>query len=120
MAEGDFAAAIEAELTTSLATLGIEQVDLYLLHRDSPAFAVGTIIDALNTELRRGRVRAIGTSNWQYERIEQANAYAREHGLHGFAMISNNLALARPALPLCRSTTPSSTTLSRCTDSYTA
>ena len=89
--EGDFAVAIEAELTTSLEMLGTDQVDLYLLHRDSRAFAVGTIIDALNAELRRGRVRAIGASNWEYERIEQANAYAREHGLHGFSMISNNL-----------------------------
>ena len=97
--EGDFAVAIEAELTTSLEMLGTDQVDLYLLHRDSRAFAVGTIIDALNAELRRGRVRAIGASNWEYERIEQANAYARKHGLHGFSMISNNLALARPALP---------------------
>ena len=100
--EGDFAVAIEAELTTSLEMLGTDQADLYLLHRDSRAFAVGTIIDALNAELRRGRVRAIGASNWEYERIEQANAYAREHGLHGFSMISNNLALARPALPFQR------------------
>ena len=97
--EGDFAAAIEAELGTSLEVLGVEQVDLYLLHRDSPAFDVGTIVEALNRELRRGRVRALGASNWEYDRIEQANAYARDHGLQGFSLISNHLALARPAEP---------------------
>ena len=97
--EGDFAAAIEAELSTSLEVLGTEQVDLYLLHRDSLAFDVGTIMEALNGELRRGRVRALGASNWEYDRIEQANAYARDRGLQGFSVISNNLALARPALP---------------------
>jgi aryl-alcohol dehydrogenase-like predicted oxidoreductase len=97
--EGDFAATIEAELSTSLEVLGTEQVELYLLHRDSPAFEVGTIIEALNVELRRGRVRAIGASNWEYDRIEQANAYARERGLQGFGVISNHLALARSAQP---------------------
>ena len=96
---GDFAAVIEAELSTSLEVLGTEQVELYLLHRDSPAFDVGTIIEALNRELRRGRIRAIGASNWEYDRIEQANAYARARGLHGFGVISNHLALARSAQP---------------------
>ena len=96
---GDFAAVIESELSTSLEVLGTDQVELYLLHRDSLAFDVGTIIEALNTELRRGRVQAIGASNWEYDRIEQANAYAREHGLQGFAVISNHLALARSAAP---------------------
>ena len=96
---GDFAAVIEAELSTSLEVLGTEQVELYLLHRDSLAFDVGTIIEALNTELRRGRVQAIGASNWEYDRIEQANAYARERGLQGFSVISNHLALARSAAP---------------------
>ena len=97
--DGDFAATIEAELTTSLEVLGTDQVDLYLLHRDSLAFDVGTIIEALNAELRRGRVRAIGASNWEYDRIEQANAYARDRGLQGFSAVSNHLALARSALP---------------------
>ena len=97
--EGDFATTIEAELGTSLAVLGVEQVDLYLLHRDSPAFDVGTIMEALNAELRRGRARALGASNWEYHRIEQANGYARERGLQGFSVISNHLALARPAEP---------------------
>ena len=96
---GDFAAVIEAELSTSLEVLGTEQVELYLLHRDSPAYDVGTIIEALNRELRRGRVRAIGASNWRYDRIEQANSYARERGLRGFGVISNHLALARSAQP---------------------
>ena len=96
---GEFGAVIEAELGTSLEVLGVEQVDLYLLHRDSPACDVGTIIEALNRELRCGRVRALGASNWEYDRIEQANAYARERGLQGFSVISNHLALARPAEP---------------------
>ena len=97
--EGDFGAVIETEVGTSLEVLGVEQVDLYLLHRDSPAFDVGTIMEALNAELRRGRVRALGASNWEYHRIEQANAYARKRGLQGFSLISNHLALARPAEP---------------------
>ena len=60
--EGDFAAAIEAELSTSLEVLGVEQVDLYLLHRDSLAFDVGTIMEAV--ERGAGWSNAAHANGW--------------------------------------------------------
>jgi aryl-alcohol dehydrogenase-like predicted oxidoreductase len=44
-------------------------------------------------------VRAYGGSNWSTERIEAANAYAREHGKHPFVVSSPNVALAVPKEP---------------------
>jgi len=99
LARADFARTIEDELSKSLKTLGVDHVDLYLLHRDSPTVPVAEIMDVLNVEFRRGRVRALGASNWEYQRIAAANDYARREGLQGFAAVSNNLSLAAPSGP---------------------
>jgi aryl-alcohol dehydrogenase-like predicted oxidoreductase len=57
-------------------------------------------VEALNLELRAGRVRAFGGSNWSLERVGEANAYARAHGLVGFSAVSNNFSLARMVDPV--------------------
>lgn len=88
---------LRSELDTSLGKLGIDCVDVYLLHRDNQQMDVGSILEPLNEELSRGRVRAIGASNWEYRRLREAADYADRHGLAGFAVVSNNLSLARPA-----------------------
>ncbi|MFH1572021.1 MAG: aldo/keto reductase, partial [Gemmatimonadota bacterium] len=88
---------LHEELDQSLARLGVEYVDLYFLHRDNQEMPVGRLLGPLNEELRRGRVRAIGASNWEYRRVREAVAYARDHGLTGFAAVSNTISLAVPA-----------------------
>lgn len=87
---------ILCDFRDSAARLRIETFDLYLLHRDDPGVPVGPIMQALNSLVRDGRVGALGASNWRIDRIEQANNYAREHGLRGFEVISNQFSLAVP------------------------
>lgn len=87
---------IAADLAQSLDRLGVEAVDLYLLHRDDLAVPVAEIIEALNVHLAAGRVRSIGASNWSPARVDEANAYATRRGLSGFAVVSNYFGLARP------------------------
>ena len=99
LSQEDFAPTIERELAQSLQLLGIDQVDLYMLHRDSPTVPVGAIMECLNRLREQGRVNALGASNWEYDRIAEANDYARKHGLVGFSSISNNISLAKPAAP---------------------
>ena len=65
-----------------------------MLHRDDPHLPVGPIIEALNEHVRAGRVRALGASNWTCARIDEANAYAADHGLAGFCCSSPHLSLA--------------------------
>jgi aryl-alcohol dehydrogenase-like predicted oxidoreductase len=69
-------------------------VDLYLLHRDDPSMPVGPIVEALNEHRDAGRLRAFGASNWTCARIDEANEYARDHGLEGFTCSSVHLSLA--------------------------
>ncbi len=86
---------IAADLHDSLARLGFDYIDLYVLHRDDPAVPVGPIVEALNEQQVAGRIRAFGGSNWTHERIAEANRYAADHGLTGFAVASPNFSLAR-------------------------
>jgi aryl-alcohol dehydrogenase-like predicted oxidoreductase len=85
---------IAADLETSLARLGVEAIDLYLLHRDDPAVPVGPIVEALDAHRRAGKIRAYGGSNWSHQRIAEANAHAAAHGLAPFAASSPNFSLA--------------------------
>ncbi len=75
---------IAADIDDSLSRLQIDTIDLYWLHRDDPRVPVGEIIDMLNAEKQRGRIRTFGGSNWTTQRLAEANAYAAEHGVAGF------------------------------------
>ncbi len=86
--------AITHDLLISLERLGTEYIDLYALHRDNEAVPVEPLIDTLNEHLAAGRIRALGASNWSWQRIQEANDYAAANGLQGFSFNSPNLSLA--------------------------
>jgi len=85
---------IAADLHDTLARMKVDYVDMLVLHRDDPAVPVGPIVEALNLHVREGKIKAFGGSNWSHERIGEANAYAREHGLVPFALSNPQLSLA--------------------------
>lgn len=91
---------IHSDLNDSLERLGTDYVDLYILHRDNPEVPVGEIVEALNEEHAKGRIRAFGGSNWSHHRIAEANEYAYAHNLVPFAVSNPNLSLARPNEPM--------------------
>jgi aryl-alcohol dehydrogenase-like predicted oxidoreductase len=76
---------IAADIDDSLSRLAVDTIDLYWLHRDDPRVEAGAIVEMLNGEVKRGRIRAFGGSNWTSQRFDEANRYARERGLDGFA-----------------------------------
>lgn len=87
---------IAADLNESLDHLGLETIDLYWLHADSPGVAVEPIIDALIAHQKAGRIRYFGASNWTPERIQAAQAYAASIGHKGFAAVQPFWGLATP------------------------
>ena len=87
---------IKCDLDESLDRLHTDYIDLYLLHRDDPQIPVATIIEYLNQEIEAGRILAFGASNWTHLRIQEANEYAVQNELIGFAVSSSNLSLAVP------------------------
>jgi predicted dehydrogenase/aryl-alcohol dehydrogenase-like predicted oxidoreductase len=86
---------ITRQLHESLERLGTDHVDLYLMHRDNPAVGVGEFIDVLDGHRRAGLMSAYGGSNWTIDRFTEANRYARSHGKHPLAVLSNHFGLAR-------------------------
>ena len=90
---------IEADLTASLARLGVPSVDLYLVHRDDPSVPVGVILEALAAHVAAGRVTAYGVSNWTLARLDEALAYIDAHGLPPLACSSSYFGLASPVEP---------------------
>ncbi len=88
-------ARISADIDDSLGRLQCDTIALYYLHRDDERVPVGEIITALNDEIKRGRLKALGASNWSCARIEAANHYARENGLTGFAISQPRWSLAQ-------------------------
>jgi aryl-alcohol dehydrogenase-like predicted oxidoreductase len=55
----------------SLKRLGVETIDLYWLHRDDEATSAEDYIDALDSLVKAGKVRAIGASNFKPARFEE-------------------------------------------------
>ncbi|HET8640657.1 MAG TPA: aldo/keto reductase [Pseudonocardiaceae bacterium] len=101
--------AVATELDVTLETLGVDRVELYLLHRDDPAVPAGEFVDALQAEVAAGRIGAYGGSNWTAGRLAEANAYASAHGHDGMVAVSNHFSLAEPDEPLypgCEATPP--------------
>lgn len=87
---------IASDLDDSLERLALDSIPLYYMHRDDGATPVSEIIEALNHEVRRGRVRFLGASNWSVARIAAANEYASTHGLQGFVVSQVQWSLAEP------------------------
>lgn len=91
---------LASDVSDSLSRLRREALDLFYLHRDDPRVPVGEIIEMLNAEVRRGRIRYFGASNWTCERLDAANAYAAAQGVQGFVASEPLWNLAQPENPL--------------------
>ncbi|MCR9259531.1 MAG: aldo/keto reductase [Pseudomonadaceae bacterium] len=91
---------ISKELDVSLQRLQSNYVDIYFLHRDNLDVPVAEFVDALNDEVKAGRIRTFGGSNWSVERVKEANDYAASKGLQGFSAVSNNFSLAQMNEPI--------------------
>jgi len=84
------------DLTGSLQRLQREYIDLYWLHRDDPTIPVGEILEPLGAQVRAGKIRAFGCSNWRTARMREAWHYANDHQLHGFVANQPMWSLAQP------------------------
>lgn len=89
---------IESDLDESLRALGVDVIDIYWLHRDDMARPVEDIMETLSTLITKGKVRAVGCSNWKAERIEEANRVALANGFATFSssQIQWSLAASTP------------------------
>ena len=86
---------ITQELLAGLDGLGMDRVDVWLMHRDNPEVPVGEIVDVLNEHQAAGRMTLFGVSNWSLPRLLEAREYAERNGRSYFSVVSNQFSLAR-------------------------
>ena len=95
--------ALDQDIDESLTNLQTDHIDLYWLHRDEPSRPVSEIMETLNDNVKKGKIRYPGCSNWLPGRIAEANDYARAHRLIPFVGNQFEWSLARmfkPETPL--------------------
>lgn len=86
---------IIGDLDLSLEAIGTDYTDIHILHRDDPKLPVDEIMQALDSQVKAGKIKAIGTSNWSVGRINQANQYAAKNSLTPFSISQTNFSLAQ-------------------------
>lgn len=92
---------IGKQLTQTLDRLKTDHVDVYFMHRDNPEVPVGEFVDAMDAEVKAGRIRGpFGGSNWTRERLDAAIAYAERTGKTKPGAFSNNFSLAEMIDPI--------------------
>lgn len=101
---------IGKQLAQSLDRLRTDHVDIYFMHRDNPDVPVGEFVDAMDREVKAGRIRGpFGGSNWTMERMDEAIAYADRTGKQKPGALSNNFSLAEMLEPIWAGCVTSST-----------
>ena len=93
------------EVEGSLERLGVERLDLYLTHEPDPETPIEETLRALDELVRAGKVRAIGASNLDGVKLEEALETSERLGLARFGWVQNEFSLlqqeANGVLPVC-------------------
>ena len=97
---------IRRQVDGSLARLGVERVDLYLIHDPDPDTPIEDTLEALDELVRLGKVGAVGTSNMSGAELEEALDASEESGFVRFEWVQNAYSLLErgdeeDVLPLC-------------------
>jgi aryl-alcohol dehydrogenase-like predicted oxidoreductase len=73
--------------------LGVDHIDLYLLHQPDSATPIVDTLAAMNRLLEQGKVLEIGCSNFSAAQLDEAARAAADNGLRGFACVQNQFSL---------------------------
>jgi aryl-alcohol dehydrogenase-like predicted oxidoreductase len=84
---------IRRELAGSLARLGLERAELYLIHAPDPDTPLELTLRTLDELVREGKVGAIGASNVDAEYLERALALSDAEELARFQWVQNSYSL---------------------------
>lgn len=99
--------AIQREIDGSLRRLGTEYLDLYIIHRFDYETPIEETMEALNDQIKAGKVRAIGASAMYGYQFYNMQLAAQKHGWAQFQTMENHYNLLyredeRELIPICR------------------
>jgi aryl-alcohol dehydrogenase-like predicted oxidoreductase len=81
------------QIEGSLERLGVERVDLYLIHAPDPDTPLEETLGAFDELVRAGKVGAIGASNVDRAYLEEALAISEREGFVRFGWVQNSYSL---------------------------
>jgi aryl-alcohol dehydrogenase-like predicted oxidoreductase len=84
---------VRRQIEGSLERLGVDHVDLYVIHEPDPDTPVGDTLEALDGLVRAGKVRAVGTSNMDSAQLDEALKASDERGTIRFDWVQNSFSL---------------------------
>jgi len=87
---------VAAEVDRARELLGVDRLDVFVLHRDDPSLPVAAWADALLEQVAAGTIGAFGVSNWTVARLRDLH---REVGNGALRVFSNHFSLATMVSP---------------------
>ena len=98
---------VENMLNASLKNLGMDYIDLYILHAWDANTPLYETMEGLNNAVKSGKVRAIGISNCFAWQLAKANALAEKEGFAKFVSVQGHYNLIfreeeREMAPMCK------------------
>ncbi len=85
---------VASEVDKALGLLGLDRIDVFILHRDDPSLPVAAFADALLEQVAGGRVGAFGVSNWTIPRLRELHDHLERDGENRLVALSNHFSLA--------------------------
>lgn len=97
---------IMRQIEASLRRLGVDHLDMYLIHEPDPDTPLEETLRALDDLIHQGKIRYIGASNMPAWLLVRALWLSDKYNLHRFQWVQNSYSLLerddeREMLPLC-------------------
>ncbi len=91
-------ALVSVEVDRARSLLGVDLLDVFVLHRDDPGYPVAAFADALREQVERGAIASFGVSNWMLARY-QALRVSLGAPADRLRVFSNHFSLATMVTP---------------------
>jgi aryl-alcohol dehydrogenase-like predicted oxidoreductase len=85
---------VSSELDKARGLLGVDRIDVFVLHRDDPSLPVAAFADALLEQVAAGTIGGFGVSNWTVPRLRELQMHLDRVGEGGLLVFSNHFSLA--------------------------
>jgi aryl-alcohol dehydrogenase-like predicted oxidoreductase len=97
---------LKRQVERSLKRLGVEGLDLFLIHEPDPETPLDETLQALDDLIHEGKIHYIGASNIEAWRLAKALGRSEKNGWNRFEWVQNGYSLLerapeRDVLPLC-------------------
>ena len=87
---------IEYWVDESLRKLGTDYIDLYYAHTDDPLTPIEETMEAFHNLVKKGKVRALGSSNFDTWRLAEANLISKTNGWTPYTAMQQRLSYLNP------------------------